>query len=117
MKYEFWKNIKVGDLLYYYGTDNWTIGHFFIKDIKGKSAYTGSFIIETDCVKHKFIYVNTNRFFYDEIINTWDHLTSKNLFINTDKRELINHLRDSLKKKIIELKNYTNYYEDLLNRL
>jgi len=117
MKYDFWKDIKVGDLLYYYDTDNWTTGYFLINAIKDKSVHTGSFIIETDCDKHKFIYVNTNRFFYDEIIDTWNQTTSKQLFINTDKRELINHLRDALNKKIIELKNCTDYYEGLLNRL
>lgn len=117
MKYNFWKDIKEGDLLYYYDTDNWTIGHFYIKCIKDKSIQTGSFIIETDCDKHKYIYVNTNRFFYDEIIDTWNHTTSKQLFINTNKYELINDLKDTLKKKISELKNNVNYYEDLLNRL
>jgi len=117
MKYDFWRNVKVGDVLFYYDTNNWTISHFLIKSIKDKSMYTGSFIIETDCDKHHHIYVHTANYLNDGYVGTWNHSTYKQLFISNDRYELINHLKHELQKKINELKNKAEYYQDLLNKV
>ena len=114
MKYEFWKDIKVGDLLYYYDTDNFNIGHFYIKDIKEKSAKTGSFILETDCDKHKLIYVLFANFLINGHVSTWNHTTCKELFININKHELYNQREDELKKKINQLQSNLDHYKNLL---
>ena len=116
MKYEFWRNVKEGDVLFYYDTDNWKIGEFVILKIKDKSLQTGSFVLETNLDKHHHIYVHVANYLND-YVDTWNYSTCKQLFISNDRYELTDHCKYELQKKVNELKNRTEYYQDLLNRL
>jgi len=117
MKYDFWRNVKEGDILFYYDTDNWKPGIFEVLKIKDKSDYSGSFILETTCKEHYNIYVNIASFLMDGLVNTWDHSTCKQVFISNNRYELIDDLKYNLQKKVNELKNRVEYYQDLLNKV
>ena len=117
MKYDFWKDIKVGDILYYYDDDSWKISYFTILNINREFHNDGSFIIETDYNKHKFIYVSVAGYFTTGIINTWDHRNCQCVYINDNKQELIDDCKEKLKEKIKSLKYDIEYYQDLLNKV
>jgi len=117
MKYEFWKNIKTGDKLYFYDTDTWEINHFYIKDIKDRSDYSGSFILETTCDKHHYIYVYFTNFLNEFSVSTWNHSTNKQIYISNNRHELVNHYRNKLQRKVNDLENEIIYYQDLLDKI
>jgi len=117
MKYDFWANVKTGDSLYYYDTNNWKPGIFEVLKIKDKSDYSGSFILETTCNEHHYIYVHIANYLRDGYVDTWNHSTCQQIFISNNRYELINHLKYDLLKKVNEFKNKVEYYQDLLNRL
>jgi len=117
MKYDFWANVKTGDSLYYYDTNNWKPGIFEVLKIKDKSDYSGSFILETTCNEHHYIYVHIANYLRDGYVGTWNHSTCQQIFISNNRYELINHLKYDLQKKVNEFKNKAEYYQDLLNKL
>ena len=115
MKYDFWANVKEGDVLFYYDTDNWKLGIFEVLKIKDKSNYDGSFILETTCKEHHYIYVHIANYLRDGYVSTWNHSTYKQIFISNDRYELIDHCKNELNKKINTLENTVFYYKNLLN--
>lgn len=117
MKYDFWKNIQIDDKLFYYDTDEWKIKQFIIIDIQKRSTHPTSFIIETNNKKHPYIFVNLDRYSYDGIVNTFNHMTYKQIFINEDNDALIEHYKNELKTKINTLENSLFYYNKLLKEI
>ena len=117
MKYDFWRNVKEGDVLFYYDTDDWKPGIFEVLKIKDKSNYDGSFILETTCKEHHNIYVHFTHFLNEFSVSTWNHSTNKQIYISNNRHELVNHYRNKLQRKVNDLENEIIYYQDLLDKI
>jgi hypothetical protein len=78
MKYDFWKDVQRGDILFYYDMSNLTIKKFNVLNVRDKSDYTGSFFIDTDIVillvnlMSLFFYLKGENIVYDFLkISFW----------------------------------------------
>lgn len=116
MKYDFWKDVQRGDILFYYDMSNLTIKEFTVLNVRDKSDYTGSFFIDTDITEHSEIYVFVDNFKY-ECVLTWDGKDCEKIFISNIKADLIEDCKKHLGCIISQLKSDLEHYNNLLENL
>ena len=116
MRQEFWKDIRIGDVIYMYGDSGLEIRKAKVKAIKDRSEKTGSFIMDMYCENHSTIYVFMNDFEKDGFVMTWDYDTAELIYISNDYAELVSHYKETMRKKIDSQKTLLKNYECLLEK-